>query len=104
MPFGGSVRAYSVATLDADLSPEEAAAFHEGLAHPARVAAMRTLREDGPLPLAELRRRVSEALGSELDTRTMQFHAARMERAGLVDVGKDDVRLLRDVTLRVRGA
>lgn len=121
MPFGGSVRAYTVARLDADLSPAEAAEFHEGLAHPARVAAMRALRENGgAMPMSELRKRVAEALGSAIDTRTMQFHASKMERAGLVDVygrrrrqaatagrgdvGTDEVRLLRDVTLRIRGA
>lgn len=104
MPFGGSVRPYTLVFLDNDLSPAEAAALHEGLAHPARVAAMRVLREHGPMPLSELRRRVSEMVGSDLDTRSMQFHAARMERAGLVDVGKDRVALLRDVTLKLRGA
>src|SRR5438093_13387887 len=104
MPFGGTVRAYSVVFLDSDLTPAKAAELHEGLAHPARVAAMRALREHGPMPLSELRRRVSEAVGGELDTRSMQFHASRMERAGLVDVGKDRVALLRDVTLRLRGA
>lgn len=101
MPFGRSVRAYSVTTLDADLTPEEAAAFHEGLAHPARVAAVRALREHGAMPMSELRKRVSELIG-EIDTRTMQFHAAKMERAGLVDIGTDEVALLRDITLRFR--
>jgi DNA-binding transcriptional ArsR family regulator len=88
--------------VDADLSAEEAAAFHDGLAHPARVAAMRALREQPVMPMAELRRRVAEAAG-DLDTRSMQFHAAKMERAGLVDVRRDGtVALLRDVSLKLR--
>lgn len=94
-------------SLDADLPPEEAAALHEGLAHPARVAAMRALRAapGGRLPMAELRRRVSEA-HREVDARGIRFHARRMEAAGLVDVrrvgGREEVALLRDVSLRMR--
>ena len=93
-------------SLDADLSPAEAAALHEGLAHPARVAAMRALRARGPLPTAALRRAVSEAHRA-VDARTMQFHVRRMQAAGLVDVrrapeGHEVVALLRDVSLKLR--
>jgi DNA-binding transcriptional ArsR family regulator len=95
-----------MALLDEERPIEDAARLHEGLAHPARVAAMRVLRaQKRPVPMAELRRRVAEVAG-ELDARSMQFHAARMERAGLVDVRRGEggavVALLRDVSLRVR--
>jgi DNA-binding transcriptional ArsR family regulator len=94
-------------SLDADLTPAEAAALHEGLAHPARVAATRALRAGGPMAMADLRRAVSAA-HREVDARTMRFHVRRMEVAGLVDVrreaGGDVVVLLRDVALRLRPA
>jgi len=96
-----------MASLDADLSPARAAALHAGLGHPVRVAAMRILRRHGALPLRELRKRVAEA-HRELDTRTMQHHAYKMQLAGLVDValveGEEVVRLIQDVTLRIRPA
>lgn len=87
-------------SLDADLSPEEAAAVHAGLAHPARVSMMRILRAEKALPLPELRARVAEA-GIPLDLTGAKFHARKMEEAGLVDVGRKEVRLLRDVSLRL---
>jgi DNA-binding transcriptional ArsR family regulator len=88
-------------SVDADLTPDDAARLHEGLAHPVRVAAMRALREKRSLTLADLRALVAEQ-GHPVDTTTMKFHARKMEEAGLVDVGRDEVRLLRDVGLRMR--
>ena len=88
-------------SLDADLSPAEAAALHEGLAHPARVAAMRALRASRRMTMAELRRAVSEA-HREVDARTMSFHVRRMQEAGLVDVRAGVVSLLRDASLKLR--
>lgn len=94
-----------MATLDADLSLAEAAALHDGLAHPARVATMRVLRARKRLPLAELRREVA-LLHKELDTRSIQHHVHKMHVAGLVDVelreGREVVVLVQDVGLRVR--
>lgn len=93
--------------LDADRSPEDAAALHAGLAHPVRVAAMRVLRAKKRLPIAELRRDVA-ALAKELDARSMQHHVYKMQLAGLVDVslveGREVVALVMDVSLRVRPA
>lgn len=90
---------------DHDLSPADAAALHEGLAHPARVATMRALREARRMGLAELRRAVSET-HRPVDTRTMTFHVRRMQKAGLVDVRRGPegavVTLLRDVSLKMR--
>jgi DNA-binding transcriptional ArsR family regulator len=95
-----------VATLDADLTPERAAALHDGLAHPARVVILRLLRARRSLPLSELRREVAASLGRELDTRTLQHHVWKMQVAGLVDVERrgaaDVASLLVDVALRVR--
>lgn len=86
---------------------EEIAAFHAGLAHPARVAAMQALRVVKRMPLADLRREVSLVVG-EMDTRTMQHHVYKMQVAGLVTVFRDrnreTVQLLRDVAIRVKGA
>lgn len=88
-------------SLDADLTPEQAARFHAGLAHPARVAMMRHLRAAKAMPLAGLRAALA-AEGIALDATGARFHARKMEEAGLVDVARDEVRLLRDVALRFR--
>lgn len=94
-----------MATLDADLTAADAARLHDGLAHPARVAAMRVLRQRRRLPIAELRREVA-ALTRDLDARSMQHHVHKMLVAGLVDVsvedGREVVALVQDVALRVR--
>ena len=88
-------------SLDADLAPEVAAALHEGLAHPARVATMRALRQEKALAPAALRAHLAQQ-GILVDATTMRFHLRKMQRAGLVDVGRDAVRLVRDVSLKLR--
>ncbi|GEM_PF-4606925 len=90
-------------SLDADLAPEQAAALHEGLAHPARVAISRILRGERRMAPAALRARL-EKEGILLDATGLRFHLRRMEKAGLVDVGREEVALLRDVTLRLKPA
>lgn len=96
-----------MASLDADMTPQRAAAYHDGLAHPARVAALRVLRAKKRLPMSELRHEVA-ALHKDLDTRTLQHHVWKMQVAGLVDVekrdGRDVVALIADVALRVKPA
>lgn len=94
-----------MARMDEELSLDEAAALHDALGHPARVAALRVLRARKRLPLADLRREVA-ALHKDLDARSMQYHAHRMMAAGLVDVAREDgrevVELVLDAGLRLR--
>lgn len=96
-----------MASLDSDLAPGNAAALHDGLAHPARVAARRALRGKRRLTLAQLRHAVSEA-HREVDTRSMQHHVHKMQVAGLVAVamenGREVVTLVLDVALRIKPA
>lgn len=90
---------------DAHLPLEELANLHDALGHPVRVTVLRVLRVKVRMPLAELRVAVAAQQG-ELDTRNLQFHVGKMQRAGIVDVqregGRDVVQLARDVALRVK--
>lgn len=94
-----------MAQAESDMDAATLAAYHDGLAHPARVAALRELRARKRMPLADLRKAVGAAIGA-IDTRTMQHHAYKMQVAGIVTIhregGRDVVTLLRDVTLKVK--
>ncbi len=88
---------------------DELASFHDGLAHPVRVAVMRVLRDPKKapgyrLPFAALRHQVREMAG-ELDTRNLQYHVSNMQTAGWVAVARvgteKEVRLIRDGRLVV---
>lgn len=77
----------------------------DGLAHPFRVTIYRVLKEDGPLPIADLRRRVAEEY-ARLDASNLLFHLFRMQSSGIVVVrkeqGKDIARLVLDVAVRTK--
>jgi DNA-binding transcriptional ArsR family regulator len=90
-----------VVTTDKEMAPEQAARYHEGLAHPARVCALRVLRERGASSLADLREAIA-GQGVDLDRTTLKFHVRKLVEAGLVDLDGEDVALLVDVALRVR--
>lgn len=96
-----------MAGTERDLSVDQLADYHDALAHPARVTILHLLRDTRSVPMADLRRAVSERHG-EIDTRTLQHHVDKMHRAGIVDVerlgGRYRVHLVRDIKLRVVGA
>lgn len=90
---------------DADLTLDEAAAIYDALGHPIRLAILRALQKEKSLPLAELRKRVTD-LYIEVDTRNVQFHLYKMQMARVVQServgGREIVSLLTDVGLRLR--
>lgn len=86
------------------LGLDEAAAIHDALGHPIRIAIQRALREQKRMSMPELRKAVSEAY-IPIDTRNLQFHLFKMQVAGVVRVtkvaGRDTVVLVRDVKTRL---
>jgi DNA-binding transcriptional ArsR family regulator len=90
---------------DADMDLDQAAAIYDALGHPIRLAILRALQKEKTLPLAELRKRVSD-LYIEVDTRNVQFHLYKMQSAGVVASeragGREMLTLKKDVGLRVR--
>lgn len=92
---------------DADMDLDQAAAIYDALGHPIRLAILRALQKEKTLPLAELRKRVSD-LYIEVDTRNVQFHLYKMQMAELVKSerigGRESISLLRNVGINVRKA
>lgn len=90
---------------DQDMDLDEAAAIYDALGHPIRLAILRALQKEKSLPLAELRKHVSK-LYIEVDTRNVQFHLYKLQVARIVEStrveGRENVRLMRDVGLRMR--
>lgn len=87
-----------------ELGLDEAAAIHDALGHPIRIAIQRALREKKRMTMPELRKAVSEAY-IPIDTRNLQFHLFKMQVAGVVRVtkveGRDTALLIRDVKARL---
>jgi DNA-binding transcriptional ArsR family regulator len=88
-----------------ELSLDDAAAVHDALGHPIRVAIQRALRGKNEMTMPELRRAVSEAY-IPLDTRNLQFHLFKMQVSGIVIVtkkaGRDVATLQQDVVTRFK--
>lgn len=93
-----------MASWDDDRSPEEVAALATAIAHPARVAMLRLLRQEPTQRVPGLRRALRPAW--DLDTRGILHHLGIMARAGVVDVRSRprSVRLLRNVRLQTHAA
>lgn len=87
-----------------DLDVEDAGDLFDGLAHAARVAIYRALRDaGGEMALKDLRKAVSAAW-IEIDRRNLEFHLAKMRMAGLVQVELGDegaARLVKWVDVRL---
>lgn len=80
--------------------PDDEAPLFEAMGHPLRVAIRNELRKESPLPILELRRRVSASY-EEIDTRTTKFHLFRMQTAGVVRVEQREDRDLVELVLDV---
>lgn len=91
--------------MQAQVEAESLAGLLDGLAHPFRATIYRILERDGPLHVAELRRKVADEY-ARLDARNLLFHLLRMQSSGIVLVqkeqGKDVARLVLKVVVKTK--